>query len=150
MPEKASQLRRYITVIEGDHGSTYFYPDSEAAHKVIQWPSRTAKKSRWKCQYRPESSIPSYTQQDSVLSNVSPRMVYVDSSNLGLSRLHKEHFHGNDEVYVNPLLKLVYLTKEPLMKELRGCTEQQKQMGFFLLYIFQSIAAKTMSRRNLR
>ncbi|MDD3089925.1 MAG: class I SAM-dependent methyltransferase, partial [Candidatus Omnitrophica bacterium] len=25
-----------ITVIEGDHGSTYFYPDSEAAHKAIQ------------------------------------------------------------------------------------------------------------------
>ena len=25
-----------ITVIEGDHGSTYFYPDSEAAHKTIQ------------------------------------------------------------------------------------------------------------------
>jgi len=25
-----------ITVIEGDHGSSYFYPDSEAAHKAIQ------------------------------------------------------------------------------------------------------------------
>lgn len=25
-----------ITVIEGDHGSTYFYPHSEAAHKAIQ------------------------------------------------------------------------------------------------------------------
>ena len=25
-----------ITVIEGDHGSTYFYPDSIAAHKAIQ------------------------------------------------------------------------------------------------------------------
>ena len=24
-----------ITVIEGDHGSTYFYPDNEAAHKAI-------------------------------------------------------------------------------------------------------------------
>ena len=25
-----------ITVIEGDHGSTYFYPDNEAAHRAIQ------------------------------------------------------------------------------------------------------------------
>ena len=25
-----------ITLIEGDHGSTYFYPDSEAAHAAIQ------------------------------------------------------------------------------------------------------------------
>ena len=25
-----------ITVIEGDHGSTYFHPDSDAAHKAIE------------------------------------------------------------------------------------------------------------------
>jgi hypothetical protein len=25
-----------ITVIEGDHGSTYFHPDSDAAHMAIQ------------------------------------------------------------------------------------------------------------------
>jgi hypothetical protein len=26
-----------MTVIEGDHGSTYFYPESSAAHLAIQY-----------------------------------------------------------------------------------------------------------------
>src|SRR3990172_11740714 len=40
--EALNVLKKYmkhggtITVIEGDHGSAYFYPDSEAAHKAIQ------------------------------------------------------------------------------------------------------------------
>ncbi|MCE5213080.1 MAG: class I SAM-dependent methyltransferase, partial [Deltaproteobacteria bacterium] len=40
--EALQTLKKYlkpdgtITVIEGDHGSAYFYPDSEAAHKAIR------------------------------------------------------------------------------------------------------------------
>jgi len=68
-----------ITVIEGDHGSCYFYPESEEAHKTIQ------------CLIDIQASVKGNSligrQVFPLLKNaefknvrVSPRMVYVDSS----------------------------------------------------------------------
>jgi protein-L-isoaspartate O-methyltransferase len=72
-----------ITVIEGDHGSAYFYPDSEAAHAAIR------------CQVDLQRSaggdanigrrlFPLLTSAGFEGVHVSPRMVYVDSSRQGL------------------------------------------------------------------
>jgi SAM-dependent methyltransferase len=68
-----------ITVIEGDHGSAYFYPDSEAAHQAIA------------CQVKLQAQAggnaligrqlyPLLTAAGFHNCRVSPRMVYVDSS----------------------------------------------------------------------
>lgn len=68
-----------ITVIEGDHGSTYFYPDSAAAQAAIA------------CQVKLQQSAggnaligrqlyPLLTEAGFDAVRVSPRMVYVDSS----------------------------------------------------------------------
>jgi ubiquinone/menaquinone biosynthesis C-methylase UbiE len=68
-----------ITVIEGDHGSTYFYPDSVAAYTVIQ------------CLIKLQSDAggdaligrqlyPLMVEAGFDEVRVSPRMVYVDSS----------------------------------------------------------------------
>jgi ubiquinone/menaquinone biosynthesis C-methylase UbiE len=68
-----------ITVIEGDHGSAYFHPDSSAAHAAIQ------------CQVRLQQAaggnaligrqvFPLLVKAGFDAVNVSPRMVYVDSS----------------------------------------------------------------------
>lgn len=68
-----------ITVIEGDHGSAYFYPDSEAAHQAIA------------CQVKLQAQaggnaligrqlFPLLTAAGFANCRVSPRMVYVDSS----------------------------------------------------------------------
>ncbi len=68
-----------ITVIEGDHGSTYFHPDSKEAWQTIQ------------CLIDLQSQIggnsligrqlfPLLTQAAFNAPSVSPRMVYVDSS----------------------------------------------------------------------
>jgi len=68
-----------MTVIEGDHGSTYFHPDSSAAHKAIQ------------CQVELQRSAggnaligrqlyPLMIEAGLEAVHVSPRMVYVDSS----------------------------------------------------------------------
>ena len=68
-----------ITVIEGDHGSTYFYPDSEAAHKAIQCQVELQKKAGGNANIGREL----YPLLNSVGFSsiyVSPRMVYVDSS----------------------------------------------------------------------
>jgi ubiquinone/menaquinone biosynthesis C-methylase UbiE len=68
-----------ITVIEGDHGSAYFYPDNAAAHKAIE------------CQIQLQQSAggnaligrqlyPLLVEAGFKAIRVSPRMVYVDAN----------------------------------------------------------------------
>ena len=72
-----------ITVIEGDHGSTYFHPESPGARKTIQClvdiQAEMGGNSLIGRQLYPLLKKSNY---DNV--NVSPRMVYVDSSKLDL------------------------------------------------------------------
>jgi SAM-dependent methyltransferase len=68
-----------ITVIEGDHGSTYFHPDSPAAHAAIQC------QVMLQCAAGGNTLIgrqlyPLMVQAGFDAVRVSPRMVYVDSS----------------------------------------------------------------------
>jgi ubiquinone/menaquinone biosynthesis C-methylase UbiE len=72
-----------ITVIEGDHGSTYFHPRSELASRTIQClidiQARLGGDSLIGRQVYPLLKNAGYQQV-----KVSPRMVYVDSSKPGL------------------------------------------------------------------
>lgn len=72
-----------ITVIEGDHGSTYFYPDSEAAHIAIQCQVELQKRSGGNALIGREL-YPLLNEAGFNSIHVSPRMVYVDSSRPGL------------------------------------------------------------------
>ena len=72
-----------ITVIEGDHGSAYFHPDSAAAQKAIQCQVELQRRAGGnanvgRCLY------PLLLQAGYAEVRVSPRMVYVDSSKPGL------------------------------------------------------------------
>ena len=68
-----------ITVIEGDHGSTYFYPESSGARKTIQClvdiQAEMGGNSLIGRQLYPLFKKSNYNNV-----NVSPRMIYVDSS----------------------------------------------------------------------
>ena len=68
-----------ITVIEGDHGSAYFYPDSDAAYTAIrcqvELQSRAGGNALIGRQLYPLLESAGYGKV-----RVSPRMVYVDSS----------------------------------------------------------------------
>ena len=68
-----------ITVIEGDHGSTYFYPDNEAAYKAIQCQIELQKRAGGNANIGREV-YPLLNAAGFGAINVSPRMVYVDSS----------------------------------------------------------------------
>ena len=68
-----------ITVIEGDHGSTYFYPDSEAAHKTIQCQVELQRRTGGNANIGREL-YPILKKVGFSSIQVSPRMVYVDSS----------------------------------------------------------------------
>jgi len=68
-----------ITVIEGDHGSVYFYPDSEAAHKAIQCQVELQRRAGGNALIGREL-YPLLRKAGYYSIRISPRMVYVDSS----------------------------------------------------------------------
>lgn len=68
-----------ITVIEGDHGSTYFYPDSKAARKVVQAQVLLQEKSGGNANIG-RALYPLLKKTDFADIKVSPRQIYVDDS----------------------------------------------------------------------
>jgi SAM-dependent methyltransferase len=67
-----------ITVIEGDHGSAYFFPDSDAAHKAISCQVELQKRSGGNANIGREL-YPLLNGAGFGGIHVSPRMVYVDA-----------------------------------------------------------------------
>jgi ubiquinone/menaquinone biosynthesis C-methylase UbiE len=68
-----------ITVIEGDHGSAYFYPDSEAAHKAIQCQVELQQRAGGNAMIGREL-YPLLNKAGFNAVRVSPRVIYIDSS----------------------------------------------------------------------
>jgi ubiquinone/menaquinone biosynthesis C-methylase UbiE len=68
-----------ITVIEGDHGSTYFYPDSKAAHIAIQCQVELQRQAGGNALIG-RALYPLLREAGYQAVRVSPRMVYVDAS----------------------------------------------------------------------
>ena len=68
-----------ITVIEGDHGSAYFYPDSKPAHQAIQCQVELQRRAGGNADIGREL-YPLLKKAGFSSIRVSPRMVYVDSS----------------------------------------------------------------------
>ena len=68
-----------ITVIEGDHGSTYFYPESSAANAAIQCQVKLQRAAGGNALIG-RQIYPLLVEAGFDAVRVSPRMVYVDSS----------------------------------------------------------------------
>jgi len=68
-----------LTAIEGDHGSTFFFPDSPAAHKAIQCQVRIQEMAGGNANIG-RSLHPLFLRAGFADPTVSPRMVYVDDS----------------------------------------------------------------------
>ena len=72
-----------ITVIEGDHGSAFFHPDSEAARRVIGCQVELQRRAGGNAMIGREL-YPLLVSAGYGEVRVSPRMVYVDASRPGL------------------------------------------------------------------
>ncbi len=68
-----------ITVIEGDHGSAYFYPDSEAARRAIHCQVELQRRAGGEAMIG-RALYPLLGAAGFAAPRVSPRMVYVDGS----------------------------------------------------------------------
>jgi SAM-dependent methyltransferase len=68
-----------VTIIEGDHGSTYFHPDSRAAHEAIQCLVTLQREGGGNALIGREL-YPLMVEAGLDEVQVSPRMVYVDAS----------------------------------------------------------------------
>jgi ubiquinone/menaquinone biosynthesis C-methylase UbiE len=68
-----------VTVIEGDHGSAYFHPDSRAAQRAIQCQVELQRAAGGDAHVG-RQLYPMMTKAGLDAVRVSPRMVYVDSS----------------------------------------------------------------------
>jgi SAM-dependent methyltransferase len=73
-----------VTVIEGDHGSTYFHPDSAGGPGCGRLPGRAAAQGRGQRPDRP-AALSLLNEAGCTDIRVTPRMVYVDGSRPNLA-----------------------------------------------------------------
>ena len=123
-----------ITVIEGDHGSAYFYPDSEAAHKAIECQVELQRRAGGNAMIGREL-YPLLRKAGFSSIHVSPRMVYVDSSKPHfVEGFTKNTFTAMIEGIRKPALKAGIVDRVILIKASKTYTGQQKRMVFFVIH----------------
>ena len=131
-----------ITVIEGDHGSAYFYPDSDAAKKTIQCQVELQKRTGANANIGRE--LYSLLKGAGFSStNVSPRMVYVDSSSPGLVEgFTKNTFIAMIEGVRESSIAAGLIGETTFDEGIRDLYRTTEQDGVFCYTFFKAIATK--------
>jgi hypothetical protein len=131
-----------ITVIEGDHGSTYFYPDSQDARKTVQ------------CLIDIQADLggnsligrqlfPLLSQTGFRNVAVSPRMVYVDASKPGLVEgFTKNTFIAMVEGVRKQALGEKRISQERWEKGINDLYRTTQPDGTFCYTFFKGVAVK--------
>lgn len=131
-----------ITVIEGDHGSTYFHPDSEAARRAIRCQidlqARMGGNSLIGRQLYPLLKKAEYNN-----ISVSPRMVYVDSSKPELIEgFTKNTFIAMIEGIRNKAIDTAIINEPDFDKGIIDLYRTTKEDGTFIYTFFKGRAFK--------
>jgi SAM-dependent methyltransferase len=131
-----------ITVIEGDHGSTYFYPDSETAHKAIQCQVELQKRSGGNANIGREL-YPILQKAGFSSIQVSPRMVYVDSSKPQLVEgFTKNTFTAMIEGVREPSIQSGLIDAKTFDEGIRALYRTTEDDGVFCYTFFKSVSTK--------
>ncbi len=131
-----------LTVIEGDHGSTYFHPDSEYAHRTI------------KCLVDLQAEL----EGDSLIGRriyplleaagfnrvtVSPRMVYADAGRPEMvDGFTKKTFIAMVEGVREPALKQGLMTEKDWDRGIKDLYKTTERDGVFCYCFFKGVAIK--------
>ena len=129
-----------ITVIEGDHGSTYFYPDNEAAYKAIRCQVELQKRAGGNANIGREL-YPILKAAGFGGIKVSPRMVYVDSSKPHLVEgFTKNTFTAMVEGVRESAIKAGLIDGETFDEGIKALYRTTKINGVFCYTFFKAVA----------
>lgn len=129
-----------ITVIEGDHGSTYFYPENTNTDRAIDCLVEMQKRSGGNALIG-RQLYPLLRQAGYQNPSVSPRMVYVDSSRPDLVEgFTRNTFTAMVEGVREPAIKAGLITKDLWEDGIQGLYRTTEADGVFCYTFFKAIA----------
>jgi ubiquinone/menaquinone biosynthesis C-methylase UbiE len=131
-----------ITVIEGDHGSAYFYPDSHEAQEAINCQIKLQKQSGGNANIGREL-FPLLKRAGYNNVSISPRMVYVDSSKPGLIEgFIKKTFTAMIEGIRETALSNNLIPSQTFDKGIKDLYRTTEEDGVFSYTFFKATARK--------
>lgn len=129
-----------ITVIEGDHGSTYFYPDSGDARRAVRCLVELQAKAGGNALIG-RALYPLLKEAGFVEAHVSPRMVYVDSSKPALVEgFTKNTFIAMIEGIRKPAIESGTTSETAFDKGIAGLYRTAEEDGVFCYTFFKAHA----------
>lgn len=132
-----------ITVIEGDHGSAYFHPDSEAAHKAILCQVELQRRAGGNAMIGREL-YPLLHDAGYSSVRVSPRMVYVDSSRPELVEgFTRNTFTAMIEGVREPAIAAGVIEQHVFDKGIRDLYRTTEPDGVFCYTFFKAVGEKS-------
>jgi ubiquinone/menaquinone biosynthesis C-methylase UbiE len=132
-----------ITVIEGDHGSTYFYPDSAYARRAVDCLVELQSRAKGNALIG-RALYPLLTQAGFGAIRVSPRMVYVDSSKPKLVEgFTKKTFTAMIEGVRKPSIESGLMSADDFDKGVADLYRTAAADGVFCYTFFKAIAVKS-------
>jgi SAM-dependent methyltransferase len=141
-------LKRYlriggtITVIEGDHGSAYFHPDSEAARRAIDCQVELQRRAGGNANIGREL-YPLLSRAGYGDIRVSPRMVYADSTRPGLvDGFTRKTFTAMIEGVREAALAAGITDESALDRGIRDLYRTAGADGVFCYTFFKAVAVK--------
>jgi len=131
-----------ITVIEGDHGSTHFYPHNESSYKAINCQVELQSRSGGNANIGRELH-PLLTKAGYESIKVSPRMVYVDSSKPQLVEgFIRNTFTAMIKGVRDASLKQGLIDELTFDEGIRGLYRTAEDDGVFSYTFYKAIAAR--------
>ena len=132
-----------ITVIEGDHGSAYFHPDSEAARRAIQCQVELQRRAGGNAMAGRELyPLLRAAGFDSI--HVSPRMGYVDSSRPELVEgFTKKTFTAMIEGVRRPAIEARMVEPDVFDKGINDLHQTAGPDGVFCYTFFKAVARRS-------
>jgi hypothetical protein len=136
-----------MTVIEGDHGSAYFHPDSAAAHAAIHCQVALQRDAGGNAEIgRQLYPLMVDAGFDSV--RVSPRMMYVDSSRPDLVEgFTKKTFTAMIEGVRESAIEAGLIEPEAFEAGVRALRRTAEADGVFSYTFFKGVGTKRAQRR---
>jgi SAM-dependent methyltransferase len=134
-----------ITVIEGDHGSAYFHPDSDAARKAIDCQVELQQRAGGNALIGREL-YPLLLEAGYSCVRVSPRMVYIDSSKLELVEgFTKKTFTAMIEGIGESAIRNGLIKRHVFEKGIKDLYRTAESDGVFCYTFFKGIGRKSNS-----